>query len=269
MPPVDGILYSVATLKNNERRCLTSFTLGRKCVFCGHRRFYRTRRGYKKCIYCKREKSIKRLRREILVISAFRRQQTALLTSLDTGIPYKAVKRIYDNLRLAIVRQCEREGELLSGEVEMDESYFGGKRKGKRGRGAAGKSIVFGLLERDGRVYTKVVDDVSKEVLLGVIRRKARKGSVYYTDSFKSYNSLKRYGKHYTLKHTRQFARKSRRRSVHINGIEGFWSFAKHGLYNYRGVSQSMFPLYLKEMEYRFNHRNDNLLQLLIHLYFA
>ena len=132
-----------------------------------------------------------------------------------------------------------------------------------------GKSIVFGLLERDGRVYTKVVDAVSKEILMEVIRKKSRKGSVYYTDKFKSYNSLKRYGKHYTLNHGKTFVRKGRRRSVHINGIEGFWSFAKHGLYNYRGVSRSMFPLYLKEMEYRYNHRNDNLLNLLISLYFG
>lgn len=212
---------------------------------------------------------MRRLKREMFVLSSFRRQQSALLTSQDTEIPYKAVKRIYDNLRLAIVRACEREAGKLSGEIELDESYFGGKRKGKRGRGAAGKSIVFGLLERDGRVYTKVVDDVSKEILMDVIRKKSRKGSVYYTDQFRSYNSLKRYGKHYTLKHTTDFVRKGRRRSVHINGIEGFWSFAKHGLYNYRGVSQSNFPLYLKEMEYRYNHRNDNLLQLLIHLYFA
>ena len=212
---------------------------------------------------------MKRFKREVLVISAFRRQQSALLTSHDTGIPYKAVKRIYDNLRLAIVRACEKEAGKLSGEIELDESYFGGKRKGKRGRGAAGKSIVFGLLERDGRVYTKVADAVSKEILMDVIRRKSRKGSVYYTDKFRSYNSLKRYGKHYTLQHTKEFKRKGRKRSVHINGIEGFWSFAKHALYNYRGVSQSNFPLYLKEMEYRYNHRKDNLLQLLIHLYFA
>ena len=82
-------------------------------------------------------------------------------------------------------------------------------------------------------------------------------------------NSLKRYGKHYTLKKTREFVRKWGKRNIHINGIEGFWSFAKHGLYNYRGVSKSMFPLYLKEMEYRYNHRKDNLLQLLIHLYFS
>lgn len=256
-------------LKNSERKCLTSFLLGRKCVFCGHRQFWRTRRGYRKCKFCKKEKSLKRLRREILVISAFRRQQSALLTSVSTDIPYKAVKRIYDNLRLDIVRECEREAEKLSGEIELDETYFGGRRKGKRGRGAAGKSIVFGLLERDGRVYTRIVDDVSKEILMDVIRKKARKGSVYYTDSFRSYNSLKRYGKHYTLKKTKYFSRKSGKRDIHINGIEGFWSFTKHGLYNYRGVSQSMFPLYLKEMEYRYNHRKDNLLQLLIHLYFS
>ena len=256
-------------LKHSERKCLTSFLLQRKCVYCGHRKFYRTRRGYRKCRYCKREKSLKRLRREIFVISAFRRQQTALLTAHDTGIPYKAVKRIYDNLRLRIIQQCEREAGKLSGEIELDESYFGGRRKGKRGRGAAGKSVVFGLLERDGRVYTRVVDAVSKEILMDVIRKKARKGSVYYTDQFRSYNSLKRYGKHYTIQHTKEFKKNKKGRSIHINGIEGFWSFAKHGLYNYRGVSQSNFPLYLKEMEYRYNHRSDNLLQLLIHLYFG
>jgi len=191
------------------------------------------------------------------------------LTSHDLGIPYKAVKRIYDNLRLAIIRQCEQEAGRMSGEIELDEAYFGGRRKGKRGRGATGKSVVFGLLERDGRVYTKVVDAVSKEILMDVIRQKSRKGSVYYTDQFRSYNSLKRYGKHYTLNHGNTFVRKGRRRSVHINGIEGFWSFAKHGLYNYRGVSRSMFPLYLKEMEYRYNHRKENLLNLLIRLYFG
>jgi transposase len=192
-----------------------------------------------------------------------------LLTSQDLEIPYQAVKRIYDHLRLAIVRQCEREADTLSGEIELDEAYFGGRRKGNRGRGAAGKSIVFGLLERNGRVYTKVVNTVSKEELMEVIRRRCRKGSVYFTDQFRSYNSLKRFGKHFTLHHAKTFVRKGRKRLVHINGIEGFWSFAKHNLYNYRGVSRSMFPLYLKEMEYRYNHRKDNLLNSLILLYFG
>src|SRR3989344_1256918 len=192
-------------LKINESKCLTSFLLGKKCIYCGHRKLCGTTRGYRKCYYCRRQKSLKRLKREILVISAFRRQQTALLTSHDLCIPYKAVKRIYDNLRLAIIRQCEQEAGRMSGEIELDEAYFGGRRKGRRGRGGDGKTFV----------------------------------------------------------------RKGRKRSVHINGIEGFWSFAKHGLYNYRGVSRSMFPLYLKEMEYRYNHRTENLLNLLIRLYYT
>src|SRR3990170_7279587 len=213
----------MVTLRKDENRCLTSFLLGRKCVYCGHRKAYRTRRGYRKCWYCKREKSLKRLKREIFVLCAFRRQQTALLTSIDLGIPYKAVKRIYDKLRLAIIQQCEVEAGKLSGEIELDEAYFGGRRKGKRGRGAAGKSVVFGLLERDGRVYTKVVQSVTAEELMKHIRTHTRKGSVYYTDTFRSYNSLKRWGKHHRLNHGKAFAHRGKN---HINGIEGFWSYA-------------------------------------------
>src|SRR3989338_1626341 len=256
-------------LKINESKCLTSFLLGKKCIYCGHRKLCGTTRGYRKCYYCRRQKSLKRLKREILVISAFRRQQTALLTSHDLCIPYKAVKRIYDNLRLAIIRQCEQEAGRMSGEIELDEAYFGGRRKGRRGRGAAGKSVVFGLLERQGRVYTKVVDGISAPVLMDIIRRKTRKGSVYYSDSFTSYRSLKRYGKHLTIQHTKQFARRGTKYHSHINGIEGFWSFAKHGLYSYRGVSKSNFPLYLKEMEWRYNHRREPLLPVHIHLYYS
>ncbi len=175
------------------------------------------------------------------------------------------MERVYRRLRELLSPICELEGAKLSGEIELDETYFGGKRKGQRGRGAAGKSVVFGLLERDGRVYTRVVSNVSAPTLLEIIRRKCRKGSVYYTDSFRSYNSLHLYGKHYRLSHARRFVH----RGVHINGIEGFWSFAKHKLYNYRGVSQSNFPLYLKEMEWRFNHRKENMLRILIDIYFG
>lgn len=255
--------------QHREHLWLASFYAGRKCIFCGRRKLVRTRRGYVKCLRCQRQKSLKRLRRELLVLAAFRRQQTARLTALDLGLDYKAVKRIFDHLRLAIVVACEHEGRrLLSGEIELDDAYFGGRRKGKRGRGAAGKSIVFGLLERQGRVYTKVVDGLAAPVLMDIIRERTRKGSVYYSDQFTSYNSLRRYGKHLTIKHTQEFARRGRKYHSHINGIEGFWSFAKHGLYNYRGVSKSNFPLYLKEMEFRYNHRHEPLLPLLVTGYY-
>ena len=175
--------------------------------------------------------------------------------------------RIYQRLREVLFYTAELEGAKLSGEIELDESYFGGKRKGQRGRAAAGKSIVFGLLERDGRVYTKVVEEVSAETLMAHIEQHTRKGSVYFTDAFKGYQSLKRYGKHLIVNHSKDFV--DRRTKNHINGIEGFWSDAKHILYNYRGVSRYHFPMYLKEIEYRYNHKNDNVFKLLLKLYFS
>jgi len=253
-------------LSKQETRCLTSFWLGRKCVFCGHRKLWKTRRKYLKCRYCKKQKGLRKLRRELSIVVGFAEQQSALALAKELGASYHAVTRIYQRIRELLFHLCEVEGARLSGEIEIDESYFGGKRKGQRGRGAAGKSIVFGLLERDGRVYTRVVSNVSAETLLDIIRKKTRKGSVYYTDTFKSYNSLRRWGKHHRLNHSKAFAYKGKN---HINGIEGFWSFAKRKLYNYHGVSKSNFVLYLKEMEWRYNHRKENLLKLLLDVYFG
>lgn len=136
-----------------------------------------------------------------------------------------------------------------------------------RGRGATGKSIVFGLLERDGRVYTKVVESVSAQTHMTHIENRTRKGSVYYTDAFRCYQSLQRFGKHLVVNHSIEFVNKRTRN--HINGIEGFWSYAKHILYNYRGVSRYHFPMYLKEIEFRYNHRKENVFKLFLHLYFG
>lgn len=256
-------------LKKKEQYSLTTFSLGRKCVFCGSYKVCKTRRGYVKCNKCKRQKGLKLLRRELQILIGFHQQIPALRLSRDLVVNVKTVERVYRKMREIIYHICELEGSKLSGEIEMDEAYFGGRRKGQRGRAVGHKSVVFGLLERDGRVYTKVVYTVSAEELMGIIRAKTRKGSVYFTDSFKSYNSLKRFGKHHRINHTYTFGRTGKKYRSHINGIEGFWSFAKHGLYQYRGVSKSNFPLYLKEMEFRYNHRHDNLLKNFVELYFG
>jgi transposase len=250
-----------------HQKRLTSFWLGRKCVFCTYRKTYVTARGYVKCGRCGRQKSLKRLRRELEIISAFVEQRPALQVSIELGVSYQVVSRIFRQIRELIFLQCEMEGKRLSGEVEMDESYFGGRRKGKRGRGAAGKSVVFGILERQGRVYTKVVYNLTAENLLSIIKKKTRKGSVFYTDTFTSYNSLKQYGKHRTVNHKKVLVETTTRN--HINGIEGFWSYTKHKLYNYHGVSKANFGLYLKEMEFRFNHRKDNIFEPIMKLYFG
>jgi len=173
------------------------------------------------------------LQRELKIIVGFHQQVPASRLANDMGVNYRTVERVFRKLREVIYHKCELEGIKLSGEIEIDDTYFGGRRKGNRGRGAAGKSVVLGLLERDGRVYTKIVYSLSALTLMEIIRKHSRKGSVYYTDSFRSYRSLKRFGKHLTVNHKKHFTTNSKKYHSHINGIEGFWSFAKKGLYRY------------------------------------
>jgi transposase len=167
--------------------------------------------------------------------------------------------------RYEILYFLNQEFKRLSGEIECDESYFGGRKKGIRGRGSRGKIKVFGMLERKGRIFTTVVDNVAAETLMNEIRGHSEKGSVFYTDRFRSYKSLKFYGKHTTIDHGNIFV-KGR---GHINGLEGFWSFAKERFLKYHGVSKDHFLLYLKEMEFRYNYRKQNIYHLLIKIHFG
>ena len=140
--------------------------------------------------------------------------------------------------------------EIFDGAVELDESYFGGHRKGRRDRGAAGKIVVFGILKRQGRVYTIVVDNAKSETLLPTIKKKIMPDSIVYTDSLSSYNKLDMSGfTHYRINHPKEFAD----RQNHINGIESFWNQAKRVLRKYNGIDRKSFPLFLKECEFRFN----------------
>lgn len=136
-----------------------------------------------------------------------------------------------------------------------------GRRKGKVGRGAAGKVPVFGILKRKGKVYTRIVDDVTRETLRKIIRTKVIPASVVYSDGFRSYDGLVLDGfKHYRVNHEATFAATKRN---HINGIENFWGYAKTKLRRYYGIPRSRFYLYLKEVEFRFNHRTDNMAALI------
>lgn len=170
-------------------------------------------------------------------------------------------ERIYSVIRANLALECEKHNPF-KGEVEVDESYFGGRRKGHRGRGAAGKIPVFGILKRNGWVYTQIVDDVSRKTLQKIIRTKVVPESVIYSDSFRSYNGLVLDGfKHYRINHDKSFAYSKRH---HINGIENFWGYAKTKLKKYNGIDRKQFYYYLKEMEFRFNHRKHPNLGLLI-----
>ena len=175
------------------------------------------------------------------------------------------VRNRYMQYRQEIVEILDQDFRKLSGEIECDESYFGGKKKDPRGRGSRGKMIVFGMLERQNKIFTTVVDNVSAQTLMNEIKEHAEKGSVFYTDTFRSYKSLKQFGHHITVDHSKEFGSKRR----HINGLEGFWSYAKERLLKYHGVSRNHFYSYLKELEFRYNYRKVNLYQKLIEIHFG
>jgi len=158
----------------------------------------------------------------------------------------------FHRLREIIYHATEEEAPF-SGEIEVDESYFGGVRKGKRGRGAAGKVPVFGLLKRGGRVYAKVIPDTKSKTLMGIIQKRIVPDSIVYSDGYHSYNVLDvSEFKHYRINHSKLFADKQN----HINGIENFWNQAKRHMRRFNGIPVKHFPLFLKECEWRFNNPN-------------
>ena len=150
-----------------------------------------------------------------------------------------------------LIYQAVEDMTLFSGEIEVDESYFGGRRKGKRGRGAAGKVPVFGILKRGGKVYTKVIPDVRSTTLMRIMEQKIVPDSIVYTDSLQSYNVLDVSDFHHVrVNHSYLFAEGRN----HINGIENFWNQAKRHLRKFNGIPREHFGLFLKECEWRFNN---------------
>ncbi len=175
-------------------------------------------------------------------------------------LSYNAAYKAINTIRAAILAHSTDGDVFLRGEVEVDESYFGGKRKGKRGRGAAGKVPVFGILEREGRVFVEVLPSTRAKDVLALTVKKVRRGSIVYTDKYRSYDALMFCGyRHLRVDHGKYFSRGR----VYINGLEGFWSYAKERVMKYHGISPQRFPYYLKELEFRYNHRKEDLFPLI------
>ena len=233
---------------------------GKTCIFCNRYGLYKLADKRVKCKHCKKKYSLNQLKLDLEILYYFYLELSARKTAKELNVNYRLIHRKFMRFRKKIAEYCNQEARKLNGELELDESYFGGKRKGKRGRGAKNKAIVFGILERSGIVHTVIVENVSKETLMKEIENKTQKGSVFYTDGWKSYASLEQYGKHNIIRHDKdEFAKEKN----HINGIEGFWSFAKERFHKYHGIKKNNYPFYLKEMEFRFNHRNRNVFNLL------
>jgi transposase len=185
--------------------------------------------------------------------------QIAKITCLNRN----TINRYVSKIRERIADYCNTQSPF-SGEVELDESFFGARRvKGKRGRGASGKTIVFGIFKRHGKVYTEIVPDCQRSTLQGVIRGRVSLESVIHTDGWRGYNGLVDLGykKHFRVHHGKnEFVRGK----THINGIESFWGYAKTRLSRFRGIHKKTFLLHLKECEFRFNNRGTDMYSLIL-----
>ena len=183
--------------------------------------------------------------------------------AIITGLSRNTINRHLRLIRERIAELC-RQSSPFTGEIEVDESYFGARRiKGKRGRGASGKTPVFGILQRGGKVYTEIVPDCARKTLQAIIRGKVNPDSIIHSDKWPGYNGLvdMGYKKHFRVHHgSNEFARGKN----HINGIESFWAYAKRRLEKFHGIHKSTFYLHLKECEFRFNNRNKNIYIILL-----
>ena len=182
-----------------------------------------------------------------------------------TGLNRNTINRFLKGTRERIASECEAVSPF-TGEVEVDESYFGARRvKGLRGRGARGKTIVFGLLKRNDNVYTEIVPNCSRATLQGIIKGHVCLESIIHSDGWKGYDGLVDVGyqKHFRVEHgNNEFANDK----SHINGIESFWAYAKTRLVRFRGIQKHSFYFHLKECEFRFNNRGQDLYKLILKL---
>jgi len=200
------------------------------------------------------------------ILKCFCEDIDASKTAKILEINRRTVDRYFNIFREKITRFSIAESkEKESGEFELDESYFGAKRvRGKRGRGAAGKTPVFGILKREGKVSVRIVKKCSREELLPIIQGKILEGSPIHTDGWRAYDGLILNGyDHYRVYHSHdEFARGK----CHVNGIESFWSFAKRRLSKFNGIASHKFNLHLKECEFRWNYKNKNLFDKMIRI---
>lgn len=189
------------------------------------------------------------------IIDCFCIDIDATKTAQLLGLNRKTINRYFLAFRKLISEHQFAEKAQFVGVIEVDESFFGPTRlRGrpgprKRGRGTL-KQPVFGIYEREGRVYTELVTDCSAQTLQAIIRGRISPESVIHSDGWKGYDGLVDvgYDKHFRINKSKHFASKG----VHINGIEAFWSFTKRRLSKFNGVKKN-FELHLKECEWRYN----------------
>jgi len=198
------------------------------------------------------------------IIECFSEDITASSASKILILNRKTVNSYYNEFRERILAYSLKEQEKELGEFELDESYFGVRRvRNKRGQGARGKTKVLGMKKRGDKVYTQIVNNCSVSELVPIIKKLAPSDSTIYSDEWKAYDGLVNagYKKHYRVTHSEDVFANGR---AHVNGVENFWEVAKNRLVKMRGITCEKFNLHLKETEWCFNHRHENIYKLLL-----
>ncbi len=219
-----------------------------ECAWCGHEIY-----PMKNTIFAGTHVPLQKWFYALYLFTTTRHGVPALELQRQLGVAYPTALRMAHKLR---EHMADVGGNFpFDGDVEADETYIGGKRPGNRGRGAANKTITFGMLNRGGNVMTEVVPNVKKNTLQPIIQENVKSGSTIHTDELRSYKGLDKAG--YEHERVNHGAGQYVSGKCHVNSIEGFWSRLKLSI---RGthihVSKRHLPKYLKEFEFRYNYRD-------------
>lgn len=219
------------------------------CDYCGHH--VHPTAG---TIYHKSTTPLKSWFHAVFLMASTRTGVSAKQLQRELGVTYKTAWRMFTQIR----KMLAQDNISLFGQVEVDETYIGGKRPGKRGRGAEGKSIAVGMIEREGRAIVLVTPDVKARTLLPIVQEHipATEGTTIYTDELPSYNRLTSLG--YAHEAVQHRAKQYVNGTAHVNNVEGLWSNTKRGI---DGVHHTVSPKYLQgyldSYVFRYNHRKD------------
>lgn len=187
------------------------------------------------------------------LMTATRSGVSAKQVQRQLGVTYKTAWRMCHQIRTLMGKDKMRK---LTGHIEVDETYNGGIRKGKRGRGAEGKTPIFGMVERKGDIKAKVVPNVQKRTLQPLIEQNIEKGARVSSDELKSYNGITAAGyEHGTVAHA---AKQYVNGEHHTQSIEGFWSQLKRSIKGtHVHVSKQHLQKYVNEYAFRYNLRKE------------
>lgn len=261
-------LYEYRAIIASEQACLRllrriRWPKGIRCPRCAYSRIWRMREHGRleyRCRRCRHHftgtsdtifaKTRTPLAKWVLAIGLFKIGISARALQTELGVTYKTAWAMLDRIRQAV--STDSLVRKLSGEVEIDDTYYGGHRKGKRGRGAAGKAAVIGIRQRGGRVYTIMVPALDTQTVRELIRMYVRRGSRVYTDSLNIYRELQALGyRHATVDHGQRFVART---GAHIQGIESHWAHTKWPMMaRYRKISHKHLPKYLAEGDFKRN----------------